>query len=59
MPPDGLALKGNKGTASISWKRGPSGKVMITAMNGVTLGEAMEPMGEAEEPGEDDPPMMG
>lgn len=63
MAPDGLDLKGDKGTSSVRWMRSPNGKICITAMNGVKLGDApeMEPMGkpdtDQEDPGENDSEM--
>lgn len=38
--PDGLDLKGDKGTASIRWMRGDDGRYCITSINGVTMGDA-------------------
>lgn len=37
--PEGLKLKGDRGTASVQWRMGNNGKVCITAMNGVRIGE--------------------
>lgn len=37
-PPADAELKGDKGTASINWRRKSDGTVCITAINGVSLG---------------------
>ena len=39
MPPEELGLKGKKGTAEVTWRMTPEGKVCITSFNGVSLGE--------------------
>lgn len=53
--PEELDLKGDKGTATVQWRRKPDGKVCITAMNGVTLpGDYGPPSSEDEEPDSDE-----
>lgn len=49
-PPEGLELKGSKGTASVTWRRGANGKVCITGFNGVSLsdGNGMRPKDDEE-----------
>ncbi len=37
--PDGMELEGEEGTAMVNWKMTPEGKIRITAMDGVTIGE--------------------
>ncbi|MCG3773702.1 MAG: hypothetical protein JW395_0515 [Nitrospira sp.] len=38
MPPSGLDLKGRKGTATVAWSRKSDGKMVITSVNGVSIG---------------------
>lgn len=51
MPPDGLELRGQEGTAEVKWKRKPNGKICIVSMEGVSLGD-----GDSEGPQEEDAP---
>lgn len=37
-PPADAELKGDKGTASVNWRRKDDGRICITAINGVSLG---------------------
>lgn len=39
-PPEGLELDGEKGSAMVNWTMTPEGKIRITAIEGVTLGES-------------------
>ncbi len=59
--PEGLDLKGDKGTASVRWMRTPGGKLCITSFNGVKLGDGMmkdeEKTEPVDAPGEEDAEM--
>lgn len=38
-PPKGLKLEGEEGSAMVNWVMTPEGRVRITAIDGVTIGE--------------------
>ena len=40
MPPEGMKLEGESGSAMVDWRMTPNGTVEIVAFDGVTLGEA-------------------
>ena len=42
MPPTGFEPKGRKGTATVAWSRKPDGKLVLTSINGVSIGGADE-----------------
>lgn len=39
MPPDGLELEGEKGTAMVNWVMTPNGRIRITSIEGVSMEE--------------------
>lgn len=39
MPPEGMKLEGESGSAMVDWRMTPNGTVEIVAFDGVTLGE--------------------
>jgi hypothetical protein len=40
MPPEGMKLEGESGSAMVDWRMTPNGTVEIVAFDGVTLGES-------------------
>jgi hypothetical protein len=50
MPPEGMKLEGESGSAMVEWRMTPSGTVEIVAFDGVTLGGGEMEMEEAEGP---------
>ncbi len=40
MPPEGMKLEGESGTAMVDWRMTPNGTVEIVAFDGITLGES-------------------
>jgi membrane protein implicated in regulation of membrane protease activity len=48
MPPEGMKLEGESGTAMVDWRMTPNGTVEIVAFDGVTLGSGEVEMEEAE-----------
>ena len=40
MPPEGMKLEGESGTAMVDWRMTPRGTVEITGFDGITLGES-------------------
>jgi len=40
MPPKGMKLDGESGSAMVDWRMTPNGTVEIVAFDGVTLGES-------------------
>lgn len=41
-PPEGLELEGEKGTAMVNWVMTPEGRIRITSIEGVTVGDYEE-----------------
>jgi hypothetical protein len=39
MPPEGMKLEGESGSAMVDWRMTPNGTIEIVAFDGVTLGE--------------------